>query len=309
MDDSPAVYRLSGKPGPALVGAPIAGACAGLVLGVLYAYLDVYIPIAGIVTVLLTLGFTFGLGFTVGAVGRKLRCRSSMFLGLVGLFAAVVALYSSWVAFEFALLRRDEAGADVSFLALLLQPDVVWGIAKGINETGWFTISGSSPSGIFLWILWGIEGAVVLLGTPLIAMSRLTGAVFCEHCSTWAAEPAGPTRLRMPGVDTTGAVTKGDVTAIAALPAAHEGEDPHLALDLRRCCDKTATYALEVVRYEADKKGQVTEKKTALGLRRLASPETWKRLAALPTVIGSPAAPILNVLGAIRSASAPPPKI
>ena len=196
MEGSSDVYRLSGKPGPSLIVAPVVGALAGFVLGVIYAYLDVYIPIAGFVTVILTFGFMFGVGWVVAAVGRKFRCRSSMFVGMVGLFAATVALYSSWVAFEFALLTRTRDLTGLSFFTLFLRPDMVWGVAKGFNETGWFTIGSNSPSGVFLWIIWGFEAAVVLIGSPIVAMSQVRGAVFCEPCVKWVAVADEPIRLR-----------------------------------------------------------------------------------------------------------------
>ena len=213
-------YSLSGKPGLALLVVPVVGVATALILGIAYSYLSIYIPLAGYVTVILLGGFGFAGGLVLSTAGEKARCRSTLFMGMCGLVFGAFAIYVAWATFEHVLIEK--AGEESpGIFALMLQPGVMWEIAKSVNETGWFSIGGGTPSGVFLWILWAIEALVVIGAFALLAPAGISGEVFCEKCGKWLLGEDKPARLSVTEDEALlKRVSAGDLDAMASLGAA-----------------------------------------------------------------------------------------
>ena len=281
MNESINTYRHSGRTGYGIIVIPIVGIVVALILGVAYAYAVVYIPIAGYVSFVLTLIFAAAVGYCVSKSAVVALCRSPGFVHLLGFLISVLALYTSWVAFTYALVSRDaEAELEVSAAQWFLTPALVWDIALVINKNGWYSISGGTPKGVVLWIFWAIE-AVMVIGI-VVAMSGtgISGRVFCERCGRWCR--AGKDLMRLwvtTDYDLLGRITGGEVHALADLPIAPATISPYLRVDTNRCesCTDAATFQVCLVSHQHKKGGELEENSQELtGQQLLTSQElSW----------------------------------
>ena len=176
-------FEYSGRVGSAPVWLLLLGVPLLFVLALLYSYLVVYIPIAGVVTVFLVFGFAFGTGAILGRVMMLGKCRNAKAAALMGLAGGALALYFAWVFFILALFNRE--GNEGIALSECLNPAVLWRAILVVNDSGWYTVKGSTPSGIVLWIGWAIEAVVVVGGGWLMATTAIENELFCETCGKW----------------------------------------------------------------------------------------------------------------------------
>jgi hypothetical protein len=282
-------YTHSGKLGFGPVLVPIVAFIASVVLGVAYAYADVYVPVAGYITIVLVAGFAALLGWVIAITGYAARCRSEGFLHLVGLIAGVFALYVSWAAFTYALLKRSDIGFHGSLLDVLRSPGAIWGFAKAINAEGWYKVLGITPKGVLLWVFWVIEALVIVLGVAIVAGLGIVGRVFCERCNRWCTTTKKAARLGQPQDQSQLAGLGPDNLApLMSLPPAPESANPHIRVDTWHCpkCRTTAAVQAKTCSFTVDKKGKREEKTEDLTPVCLVSPETLqeiKTLAARPS--------------------------
>lgn len=282
MLDTLEVYRHSGRLGSAPIVVPLVGIVVGFVLALVYAYADVYIPIAGYVSFLLTLGFALGVGFSVSAAAGMAKCRSKGFLHLTGFLIGLLALYFSWVAFLFVLLRKDASSElEIGLFDILLSPVGVWEIACAIGEEGWYAMRGGNVKGVVLWVFWGIEALVVVIGVTVLAPTGIADQVFCERCSRWCNVTKDFMRLMVPqNDDLLARFSSGQIDAMAELPVAPVTVSPYLRVDLDRCesCQDTATWRASLVTHERTKEGKIEEKNQDIVAPLLLTPDRLRQL-------------------------------
>lgn len=282
-------YALSGAPGRALIVGPIFGLMLAGILAAAYAYILVYSPIVGYVNVLFVGGFAFGLMMGSQWLATFGKCRSRLFMTLLGGFIGVVALYSSWVIFEYALFNRFSEGFDVSLGTLFLQPQAVWLLLQDINEQGWYSLGSLTPSGTLLWVLWGIE-ALVIVGAGVLGGSvALEDEIFCEACQLWCPAAADLASCSALAGDTAqGAILErlasGDVSPLESLTPVSVGHNPHLRLEAKRCgqCQQTTAFNIKLWRFSLNKKGEIETDDTVVAPwyeAPLAEVERLRRLA------------------------------
>lgn len=233
------VYQHSGKLGfsPLLLAA--AGIPLIVVLSALYSYLDLYIPLTGYITVILLAGYGLGLSFVVSTLVKRGNCRNEKAVLAFSLAAGIIGLYSSWVIFMYALFARFSPDEHISFFELL-NPLFLWSTILFVNENGWYTISGGTPSGITLWILWAIEAAVII-GFPLfVATSAISHEMFCENCQTWCLPTASKYR-QIPATIESGKIKNVDTTTLSSLTELEQKKFPCIKEELLSCpnCNKT----------------------------------------------------------------------
>ena len=264
MLDTPEVYKHSGRLGSAPIVVSLVGIVAGFVLALAYAYADVYIPIAGYVSFILTLVFAVGVGYSLSTAARIAKCRSTGFLHLTGFLIGLLALYFAWVTFLFVLLRQGESSeAKISLVDILLNPAVVWEIARAIGEEGWYSMRGGLIKGTILWVFWGIEALVVVIGITALAPTGIADQVFCERCHRWCKTTKNFMRLMVPkNDDLLARFSSGQIDAMAEMPAAHDAVSPYMRVDVDRCesCQDTATWRASLVTHERTKEGKIEEK-------------------------------------------------
>lgn len=173
-------YRHSGKApllGLVLIG--IAGFVAVPILGLIYGYLSFYIPIIYL-NILLAVAYPFAVGLVISQVAKYGKVRNTVLIGLAGLFFGLLAEYTGWIAWIAAL------GKDPSLLVEFFFPWDLLSIIPYLAETGVWSLNDSTPTGIFLYVIWLAEAITVIGGTTYFALAFVRQYPFCEESDTWA---------------------------------------------------------------------------------------------------------------------------
>jgi hypothetical protein len=262
-DSSTSVYAHSGKLGMGFFVVPLGGAVGAILLSIIYAYITVCSPIAGYISLLFVGGLAFGLAFLISRLERVAKCRKPAFLNLGGLVCGLLALYTSWVTFECALLARSDGGIDATMLEIFMSPAAVWGHALAINENGWYSMFGGTPSGIVLWLIWGIEAIIIVVGPTILATMGLEDEVFCESCNRWCGQTLDAVRLAPPeGEDDLKELRPDNLGPLQALQPAEQDVYPFLRIDMWHCdsCNQTAALQAKFCAVEADGDGDPKQK-------------------------------------------------
>lgn len=235
-----------------LIGAPI--------LGFVYAAAEIYIPIGGWITVILLGGFAYGLAWLVDQAARRSKCRDLVYVRAMGAASGVFGLYGSWVAFTYLLIQREQVENDVTYMRLFLDPALVFSIARSIAEVGWYSIASLTPAGTLIWILWGIEAAVIILVPALITGKFIGETAYCVDCDAWCTREAGLLLTGVPSSrDDRARVIDGDLAALAALPPRPKDlREPRVQIEFQSCpqCGESggcSAFLLERTRDEDDK--------------------------------------------------------
>jgi hypothetical protein len=254
-----AYYKPSGEVTVAgLAAGLVGGGVAGVVLAFVYAYLLAYIPFIYL-NVLCTIGYTFALGFGVATLLRWGKMRNTFVGLLVTLVVAFASFYFSWAVWLSAMLSRGDV--DIPSLTLALNPPALWGLILLVNEHGaWSIMRSSTPvSGTLLWIIWGIEATIVLIGAPLMAWSALTADPFCESCKTWCAEEKNLVSIKTAeSGELRRRVESKDFQFLKSVGIKEGGAFEWYRLDLHRCphCGNTNTLSVKLEKINVDSKGK-----------------------------------------------------
>lgn len=130
------------------------------ILGAAYAYLNSLIPFIYVNVILM---FLFGgaVGFVAQASAAMTKLESGFGIGLVAVIASVIGVYFAWVAHLHAVYESN-----VWLLGTIIRR------ASQIAETGPWTVSDFTPTGIIAWGLWGLE-ALMIVGSSLYAVVNL----------------------------------------------------------------------------------------------------------------------------------------
>jgi hypothetical protein len=161
---------------------PLGGIAAALVLGLVYAYATVYSPTI-LLSIVLVLIHAMLLGAWLAHVAVQARCRNTKFVKRIAMPVAMFAVYAQWVFFIYAFDGRETVHR--SLTTLLARPGAVWKWINTINDTGWYSFLGWTPTGVFLWLFWLIESGVIILFTVAIPWDTLSRRVYCERCGDW----------------------------------------------------------------------------------------------------------------------------
>jgi hypothetical protein len=283
-------YEHSGRLGTGPLLVPLIAVPATLLLGLVYGYADAYCPIAGWVSILIVGAYTAAVSCAVGAAGTFGKVRNSGFLALSGAAAGLLALYAGWAAFDAAILGRGAPPSEPGpgYLELLAHPTVVMRIASAIAEHGWYSIAGATPSGLALWLLWGVEAVVIVGGTAAIAGSWQSDTVFCEACDQWCDDAERRPLLALPegGVEALGPAVEGKPDGLALLErlaASAPSATTVLRVDLKRCpgCNTSDAVRLRLLTHGLDKNGKKTTETKDLSPWLLVDRPASGRLEAL----------------------------
>jgi hypothetical protein len=255
------LYQHSGKLGYAPILLPVAGIPILLILACIYAYINVYNPIGGYITFLIILGYAALSGFVIALLLKFGKCRSNLFCYAAALTGSLLTLYFAWAFFLYALLHRFGT-VEIGILDIFINPFGMLNLISEINRTGWFTIKGATPSGIFLWILWGIEAATILLVPFFIGIAAIDDEMFCEKCSSWA-DVTETKFLKIPKeLETKKASDINALTLNNLEPLENSTARPAIQAKLIKCptCTTCTGWKYKIVSTEIDKDGKETDK-------------------------------------------------
>lgn len=181
-------YQHSGKPGNSVTTILLLGIPVAVAMAAIYSYLVVYVPLIGYINILFLGGYVFGTGYVLSRLAKMGKSRSEKMSFALGCLVGAVGLYAAWLFFFKAI-----AGENFPLLEYASHPQEVWEIAKALNAEGWWE---GGPTGIFGWIVSGLEAVTFVLGCGLITMISIDCEVFCERCNHWC-EPAATQNLKI----------------------------------------------------------------------------------------------------------------
>ncbi len=277
-------YQHSGAIGSSLIVVPAVGAVASLLFGLAYAYITVYSPIGGWISILFVLGFAFAVGTTTVMAINKSKCRNTAVASLLAALVSLFALYSAWVFFLFALLRRSNAPLEWADLpTLFASPLVNWNVIQVIGQNGWFVMFGGPVAGALLWVLWLIEAAIIVGMITMLGRNAISDEVFCERCRRWAA--SGETLLlSVPEkLEELQGLAAGHLDGLYGLEPVPFDEYPRMQIETKRCgaCQDLVTCKIKAMSQEIDKQGSAVEKAKDLTGNLIISRDEYNRLEAL----------------------------
>jgi hypothetical protein len=297
-------YKPSNKmPLPGILALLAGGIVAALGLALVYIYAVWYIPFVYI-NFFICLGFGLVLGAVLAVLVRLGKLRSPWAVGALALLVGLVAVYLQWSAYLTLLFNSETTGtgkdADTAtsfsislFLDIMTHPAAMWLAIQKINETGTWTLKGSTPSGVFLAVIWIIEAVIILGGTYLMAKAQATEP-FSETSNEWATEEtlAHPLTFAQDAATTRTALETGQFHHLTPHTSAG-AEDPFARLKLHSAPnDHNCRYlTLENVTTTIDKKGKASQSTTTVVQHLAISPaafeELQRRFGTLP--VSSPA--------------------
>jgi hypothetical protein len=298
-------YKPSNKMPPAgILALLVGGVAAALLLALVYIYAVWYIPFVYI-NFLLCLGFGLGLGAVLAVLVRLGKLRSPGAVGVLALLIGLVAVYLEWGVYLTLIFNTESTGAgadaDTStsfslslFIDIMTHPGAMWLAMQKINETGTWSLKSSTPSGVFLGVIWVIEAIIILGGTYLMAKAQATEP-FSETSNEWATEETLPHPLTFAqdAATTRTALETGQFHHLAPHTSA-ETEAPFARLKLHSAPnDHNCRYlTLENVTTTLDKKGKATQSTTTVVQHLAISPadfqELQRRFGTLPTSTATP---------------------
>jgi len=271
-------YKPSGEVTVAgLAAGLLGGLLVALVLSFAYSYLIAYIPFV-YVNILCTAGYACALGFVVGWLLKSGKMRNPAVGVFVTLIVALAAYYFSWSVWLSAMLGRGDY--DVSAFTLASQPSTLLDLILRVNEHGAWSIgrNGKNPvTGVFLWIVWGVEALTVLVAPPVLAWGVLNSEPFCEFCGEWCDEDQGLVSLGQAEPAGLKQVFESkQFERLKSVGAKGNAAADWYRLDLHRCkrCDRTNTLTVKSEKITFDRKGNSkVESKAFLSKLVLSHPE------------------------------------
>lgn len=242
-------YQESGK--FTMGGAAVSAACAvvgGALAGFFYGIIDqvnpfIYINVLGALFV----GFFAAMGATFGATMGKVR--NGKVVTACALLGGVTCLYAAWVGWFYALTDWE--------LFLGTSPNALWGLTQMVNAKGAWSIKGGTPTGGFLWFVWGVEALMILGIATVGGFGGLEDSPFCEPCGVWADDEKQvvlETPEDIEGLST--AMSSGDFSGLAALAPGNDQGATWVEAKVESCPRQGAPYYLTVtgkVRTKDDK--------------------------------------------------------
>ncbi|MHC4674669.1 MAG: hypothetical protein ACYTF1_19355 [Planctomycetota bacterium] len=262
MNEQLEVYKHSGKLGSSIIIVPIVSIIAALILSVAYSYANVYSPVAGYLSILLVIFYAFGIGVCISYAALLAKCRNTKFVVFVAFLTSLLAFYTQWVIFIYALLQRSSEPPEASPLAIFLQPGAVWEFARLINKEGWYSLRSFTPAGTILWVFWVIEFLIIVITIPASSVYAIVDRVFCERCMSWCRVRKNMFRLAIAeDEELLNCVSAGDIVAMEKLSAIGHQDAPSFQIDLHQCdtCNDTSTMQIKLITLSEEKDGKVKE--------------------------------------------------
>lgn len=296
-----------------VLSAGVAGLVAGAVAAALYAYGDVYIPII-YANVLLCFAFGAGVGVACAYVMRWGKVRNvPVTLAIVGV-VTLASYYVCWVVWIFAQAQRgSRTPVPVKELFdLLINPKWVYGLAIALNAQGTWAMSTtdkSNVSGVFLYIVWLGEAALIFGSAIWAARLFATDRPFCETCDAWCAKGEAIARVApAPADQLRPRLEARDFQYLRDL-APHARSDSYVELTHHQCrsCGRLHTLTATLVTITAGSRGRNNTKRKVLVDKLLLTPEEFG--AANAAARQYPAPPPMAPSAPVGAGGATPPPL
>lgn len=200
-------YISSQKFGPLSIVLPILlGGIVGPLLAFAYAYFIWYMPFIYL-NFLGTFLFAIGLAVVSYAGVNFGKNRNKALAIVLGAIVGVMGLYAHWAVWiDLVMNAGDFHGVSRlgftssethsnELIALVTHPLGLLGLMAKVAYTGVWSIRSVTVSGIFLWIIWFIEAAIII-GFPAFVGHYASGIPFDETTEKWATSKEVPTKMQ-----------------------------------------------------------------------------------------------------------------
>ena len=270
-------YAPSGRFSPLVFALVFPGVIAGAAVAWVYQFAEHWIPLIYVNAVLVG-GFAYALGYISRSCIRMAKCRRPLIGGLVGL---TIALGGFAAGFFWLWDRVNGGGHAISFWRYL-QLRVDAGLRIGSHSAG--SGSGIPITGFFVYLIWAIEGAVLLL-TGFIMGSAAAGQPFCETCNAWA--DSKKQTFEIPGLsdESIGAVRRAQDIDVLLTPPLSEVKPSarSVVYEVRACpvCDQVGFLTSRIKSIVVDRKGKAQTKVTNLHDHLVLSKDAMEAVAQL----------------------------
>ena len=276
-------YKHSGKApilGLILIG--IAGFIAVPILALIYGALTRVIPFIYI-NALLIFGFVYAVSYVLAQTAKFGKIRNMYLLGFGAFLFGLLADYIGWVSWLAVTI------GDPFFLFEFFFPADIFYIITLVAEEGAWTLSGTTPTGWALYILWAIEAVIVIFGIPYVTLDMLAKIPFCEESNAWADKKSqiGAFTPITDRAQFKQSVSQGNFSAFEQLKPSPENEMHYTALEVYECehCRNFHVLTVSDVKIRINNKGRAETKVKSVvsnlllspiqlaGLKKLALPE------------------------------------
>ncbi len=259
VDPNQIYYKHSGAIGCAgLIYMTIFGTLATLILGIVYGYAIYYIPFIYL-NFFITLFYGGIVGLSVGIAGKLGKVRNTGVLMLFGFIFGLLAEYAGWVGWTSAIIE------EVSFLPLFFSPLGISALISLAAAKGVWSIFGLTPTGLALYLIWGLEAFLVIGTSTLVAVASLMSTPFCEQCKRWVDESESISLLSaIPNPDELKAqLEQGNYSALNGLKMLEQKNENYSELELMQCskCQQFHLMTLKSVTIKLKANGKEDEKK------------------------------------------------
>ncbi|MCB9849553.1 MAG: hypothetical protein H6817_02475 [Phycisphaerales bacterium] len=256
----PEYHALSGKvPFGSMVRVAIAGFAGAALLAIGYTYAIVYIPLVYL-NLLICIGFGCLVGWFVGSSARSGKVRNVTFVTVAGFISGCAALYCAWAMDIVARLGRIEGVEGVHFT---LDPRIIWNYIVFVNERGFWSLRGHTPTGWELGAFWIIEALIIVGAATLVPNGMLRGRAFCEACERWIDNEHDLLRYEHGASDAVVATLAAEnVAGLANIPCVHGPSGDFLRVDLACCpgCGESNYLSVKSLTSKVNKEGKVEVK-------------------------------------------------
>ena len=227
---------------------------------------------------MLTLLLGVAVALTLGFAGTLGKVRHAGVMALFGFIFGLVAKYAGSVAWISAAME------DPSLLLSFFSPGEVFSFLRLVSIIGTWSIFGWTPTGLALYVVWGVE-VLLIVGTATFgATISLMSEPFCERCNRWAErteslfplEPiANPKLLKVQ-------LERGDYAFVNSLERITDNSKRYTRLDLYQCttCEQFHLLTVKSVHIEVDSKGKESKKKRTIVENLLLDAEAYEMIRA-----------------------------
>jgi len=254
-------YKNSGRfsLGGLLIGAALRTA-ASVVLAWAYARGIILIPEArAAIAATIFFGALIGVATAYGLIWGKVR-NEAVYLTVTGI-VSTIALYFSWAIWVDATLHQQKIPGNYTWTSLAQRPGALWDLVCLINKYGtWGLEKGSATNGLGLWLIWGLEAAIVIGIAMALSIGVLHRHAFCEACNLWCkrgarivlAPPQSVAQLKLQ-------LEANDMKGLEGLAPGNKSAN-HLKIDLDSCpqCCQFHTMSLTYTGIQRSKWGKQT---------------------------------------------------
>ena len=202
-----------------------------------------------------------------------------LLLGLAAFFFGLLADYIGWVGWLAVV-----AGDPLFLLEFFFPFDILYYINLVAQEGAW-TLSGSTPTGAILYVVWLIEAFIVIGGTTYLTVTALSKTPFCEDSDTWADKKSilGIFNPLTNTLQFKNAVVQGSFTPFNELKPSNANDNHYTLLEVYECVDCKNFFVLNVddVTIKINNKGRAEAKTKPIVSNLIVTPTALSSLRKL----------------------------